>query len=181
MNGDDNPFWRFSLALYERPGAAEACLWLQDEAGLDVNLLLFCCWAGAAGDTLRGHQMARAAALAEPWREAVVAPLRAVRRHLKPLAGEPGVAELRADVQKTELSAERLLQDRLHAAFPAVGGGEPSLAAAAENLTLYARLSGGGLPSGASRRLAALLGAAFPEAAEADIVTLLPTPDDNGS
>jgi len=33
-------FWRFSLALYARPGVAEALVELQDRAGRDVNLQL---------------------------------------------------------------------------------------------------------------------------------------------
>ena len=39
-------FWRFSLALYARPGVAEALIALQDRAGLDVNLILFGLWVG---------------------------------------------------------------------------------------------------------------------------------------
>jgi len=42
--GSGNPFWDFSLAVYRRPGVAAACLRLQDEAGVDVNLLLYFCW-----------------------------------------------------------------------------------------------------------------------------------------
>jgi uncharacterized protein (TIGR02444 family) len=34
-------FWRFSLALYARPGVAAALLGLQDRAGRDVNLVLY--------------------------------------------------------------------------------------------------------------------------------------------
>ena len=32
--------WAFALAIYARPGVAEACLALQNEAGVDVMLLL---------------------------------------------------------------------------------------------------------------------------------------------
>jgi len=38
---EESPFWRFSLRFYSRPGVAAACLALQDEAGADVNLMLF--------------------------------------------------------------------------------------------------------------------------------------------
>jgi uncharacterized protein (TIGR02444 family) len=41
MSPPDDPFWRFSLDLYGRPGVAPACLALQDEAGADVNLVLY--------------------------------------------------------------------------------------------------------------------------------------------
>src|SRR5262249_40267230 len=41
-------FWNFSLKVYGRPGVAAACIALQDGLGLDVNLLLYCCWHGRA-------------------------------------------------------------------------------------------------------------------------------------
>jgi uncharacterized protein (TIGR02444 family) len=36
----DGPHWRFSLAVYGRAGVPPACLKLQDNLGLDVNMLL---------------------------------------------------------------------------------------------------------------------------------------------
>ena len=46
MDLPSSRFWDFSLEIYAKPGVAQACLALQDECGADVNLLLFCCWAG---------------------------------------------------------------------------------------------------------------------------------------
>ena len=39
-----SPFWRFSLRFYRRRGVADACITLQEQAGVDVNLLLFLLW-----------------------------------------------------------------------------------------------------------------------------------------
>ena len=39
-----SPFWRFSLRFYRQPRVADACIALQEEAGVDVNLLLFLLW-----------------------------------------------------------------------------------------------------------------------------------------
>ena len=39
-----SPFWRFSLRFYRRREVADACIALQEEAGVDVNLLLFLLW-----------------------------------------------------------------------------------------------------------------------------------------
>ena len=51
---------------------------------------------------------------AEAWEADVLRPLRAVRRHLKPAAADdPQTAALRAQVQESELEAERLLHRRL--------------------------------------------------------------------
>ncbi len=47
-----SPFWRFSLATYRKPGVATACLALQDECGVDVNLMLFLLWLAANGRQL---------------------------------------------------------------------------------------------------------------------------------
>lgn len=37
-------FWEYSLAVYSKPGVAQNCLKLQDNHGLNVNLLLLCHW-----------------------------------------------------------------------------------------------------------------------------------------
>ncbi len=118
----DHPFWDFSLAVYGRPGVAEACLALQDRHGLDVNLLLFCCWAGAKGRALDAGDMARLIAAAGPWNAEVVRPLRTARRWLKTQRSAPrDQAEiLRARIKADELEAERLEQSIL-AATPTVG------------------------------------------------------------
>ena len=42
--GRGSPFWQFSLRFYRLPGVAEACIELQEQAGVDVNLLLFLLW-----------------------------------------------------------------------------------------------------------------------------------------
>jgi uncharacterized protein (TIGR02444 family) len=115
-----NPFWEFSLATYARPGVAEACLDLQDRRGLDVNLLLFCLWAGHCGHRLSTGELAALEAAAAPWRDSVVRPLRGVRRWLKQPAdaGDAAAAALRREVQRLELAAERREQDLLHARLP---------------------------------------------------------------
>lgn len=114
----DNPFWDFSLAVYRRPGVPAACLDLQDRRGADVNVLLFAAWAGAAcGVRLTGAELARLDAAVAPWREEVVRPLRAVRRRVK---GEDDGLYVR--LKAVEMEAERIQQDRLHAASGLVPG-----------------------------------------------------------
>ena len=34
-----SPFWRFSVKFYGEPGVAQACIDLQDQVGVDVNVL----------------------------------------------------------------------------------------------------------------------------------------------
>ncbi len=39
--------WDFSVRTYRGEWVSAACLALQDERGVDVNMLLYCCWHGA--------------------------------------------------------------------------------------------------------------------------------------
>lgn len=37
-------FWLYSVNRYGKPGVADACLTLQDQFGINVNLILLYCW-----------------------------------------------------------------------------------------------------------------------------------------
>ena len=124
-------FWDYSCALYARPGAAEACLRLQDRDGLNVNLLLFCLWAGAAFGRASPANMARAKAMAARWDD-VLKPLREARRAAKPLSGAP-YERLKA----VELEAERAHQREL-APLGAMATGPGGREAATASLRAYA-------------------------------------------
>src|SRR6266571_7498544 len=78
-----SPFWRFSLRLYRAPGVADACIALQEEAGVDVNLLLFLLWQATQRRKYSPAEVAALEGRIGPWRETTVIPLRAVRRALK--------------------------------------------------------------------------------------------------
>lgn len=144
----DNPFWDFSFTVYVRPGVADACLALQDRLGLDVNLLLFCCWTGCQGQRVDSVEMARLMAAVGDWQRSVVAPLRAVRRRLKQLPGGASgqAGALRQAVKDCELAAERVEQTMLHDAFtPPAGRSCPAgeeAACAAANMRTYLELAG---------------------------------------
>ncbi|MGU3421835.1 TIGR02444 family protein [Methylobacterium sp. D54C] len=143
----DNPFWDFSLALYRRPGLAPACVALQDEGGADVNLVLYLLWCAATGRSLDAGAVRAADAGIAPWREAVVEPLRAVRRALK---AEPlerlGSEAYRGRIKAVELEAERLVQDSLFVGAPAPGPALDREQAARDHLGHYAGLLGRPFP-----------------------------------
>lgn len=113
----ENPFWDFSLAVYARDGVAPACLSLQDRLGVDVNVLLYCCWIGSQfGTALDAAMVSRLVGKVSDWKSDVVEPLRSVRRALNSnLEGVPNERRetLRTDVKQLELQAERLEQDML--------------------------------------------------------------------
>ncbi|MGE0716193.1 MAG: TIGR02444 family protein [Alphaproteobacteria bacterium] len=102
--------WDFACRVYGAPGVAAACLVLQDEAGVDVPLLLWCAWAAARGAAPDRAAITAAAAAVAPWRDATVRPLRMIRRAMKADLGadHAAAAALRERVKASELEAERL-------------------------------------------------------------------------
>ena len=153
-------FWRFSLALYARPGVAPALIALQDRAGCNVNLILFALWRGATrGERLDAAGLAGAAAVVAPL-DAVVVPLRALRRQLK-FVPDHDTQALRRGVAGIEIAAERAEQRRLAASLGSPPRGAPETdrrAAAAANLALCLGAADGSAEAGLLRRsLAALM------------------------
>ena len=139
----EGPFWRFSLTAYAKPEVAAACLRLQDEHGLDVNLVLFCLWAGSLGLRLDDQRLAAAAAEARAWQRHAVAPLRQVRRWLKANAAAAGdkAARLRQAVKEQELRAEAIEQERLGRHLEGAGG-PADAGLALDNFKAYLRTEG---------------------------------------
>jgi uncharacterized protein (TIGR02444 family) len=77
----EEKFWAFSCELYERPHVKSALLSLQRHAGLNVNLLLFCGWAGVSGlQQLRVSQLKRLMQDSYAWHDQIVLSLRRLRR-----------------------------------------------------------------------------------------------------
>jgi uncharacterized protein (TIGR02444 family) len=134
----DLEFWKFSLALYEKPGVAPACLELQDRFGCDVIIALFCCWVGATGrGRITPQTLAAVEGTVRPWRQHVVEPLRATRRALKDVAGAEDIYKR---MKTVELEAEREAHRKLAplaAAPDSAADAADRRAAAAANLSLY--------------------------------------------
>jgi len=145
----ESPFWRFSLRFYARPKVAAACLVLQDEAGADVNLLLFLLFLAEQRRQLTGDDVLGLDRAIAAWRDGVVKPLRDVRRALKTGIGEIPVAvseSFRGRLKRIELESERIEQEWLERVAGSLGLGTqgPSrVAAAQQNLAAYAARLGG--------------------------------------
>lgn len=141
-------FWRFSLTFYAGPEVPAACLQLQDDCGVDVNVVLFALFLARAGRLLGEDDMARIEALSSHWRDNVVRPLRLARRFTKsppPAFDDAGTASLRTEVKRIELEAERLQQLCLERSFPAgtTGTANPDVRyCARHNLAAYAHRMG---------------------------------------
>lgn len=141
-------FWRFSLQFYRQPRVADACIALQEGAGVDVNLLLFLLWHATLSREFTVKDVAAIEDRIAAWREMTVVPLRNVRRALKapPSLVEGGTAEaFRTRIKQVELEAERLQQEAMYElARPAPLGAaaaSPEVAARA-NIAAYQTLRG---------------------------------------
>lgn len=165
----ENPFWDFSVTVYGRAGVAPACLRLQDQFGVDVNVLLFCCWVAAQRRiALAPTDVMDILTLTSSWKSDVVGPLRAVRRQLKETYrgyGAERQESLRSLIKKTELHAERLQQDALYAAANAFHQAPVALShrreTAADNIRHYSETLDAPVTGEGEKDIAAILDAAF--------------------
>jgi uncharacterized protein (TIGR02444 family) len=138
----ESPFWRFSLRFYSRPQIAPACIALQDNAGADVNLLLFILFLADQRRKVSAGEISRLDQAVAQWRETVVKPLRELRRGLKQgIEFIPGpVSEtFRAQIKRLELESEQIEQHRLEelAAEGLGSAAETRMKAAENNVALY--------------------------------------------
>jgi uncharacterized protein (TIGR02444 family) len=130
-----SPFWTFSLGYYRAAGVSEACLELQDNCGVDVNVVLFLLWMASQQRQVGADAVKRLADKVRPWQVDVIGPIRALRRRLKsdaPLL-DKGSAELfRTKIKAVELESERLQQEAMYALASGIASEPtPSVTAAA--------------------------------------------------
>jgi uncharacterized protein (TIGR02444 family) len=158
-----SPFWRFSLRFYRRSEVADACITLQDEAGVDVNLLLFLLWNATCGRELSPTEVAALDERVGGWRNLTVIPLRRMRRALKSppvLVEAPTVELFRTRIKAAELEAERLQQEAMYelaCAMPVGREVHSAAQAARANVAAYERVAGVPFPEPAIATLLAAL------------------------
>jgi uncharacterized protein (TIGR02444 family) len=176
MDWPHNPFWDYSVELYRRPGVEAACLELQRRHGLDVNLVLLCCWLASRGVELDQATLRAARHAVASWQAEVVRLLRAVRQRLKarltdPEPGSvverwPGLAAaLRERALALEIDGERLAQLGLCRAVEGLPqSARPGVTLAGANLRRYWQFDGRD-----RHAMRTLLGAAFPAAGTGEL------------
>jgi uncharacterized protein (TIGR02444 family) len=170
---ETTPFWRFSLHFYRQAGVSEACIALQDECGVDVNLLLFLFWLADGGRALAADEVKKLDDTVRSWRELTIIPIRDTRRKLKGAVTlvDPGQQEaFRNKVKAIELDAEQLQQQALYGftrAGPLGRSAEPAAAARGNIAALEGALGAGFPQSGVEvllRGFDAIAHGAFPAA-----------------
>jgi len=145
--GSETPFWRFSLHFYRQSGVSDACIALQDDCGVDVNLLLFLFWLASDGRQLTADEIRNLDDRVRDWRNLTIIPIRDARRKLKgaPTLVAPGKQEaFRNKVKAIELDAERLQQEALYEFTRSgpLGAKASPKDAARGNVSAYARAIG---------------------------------------
>lgn len=165
----DHPFWDFSLSVYMTKDVPPACLVIQNNHQIDVNILLFCCWLGASGrGVMTPEELERVKGAVGPWHQDVVRALRAVRSALKDgmdPAPRPLSDAMRKRIAKTEIDCEHVEQLMLAAALDLSatdGKTENQRAAdAVANVDAYFGSLGLALGSDDTAALATIVGEAF--------------------
>ena len=167
MSTPADSFWTFSLALYGKPGVAPALIGLQDRLGLDVNMLLYCCWVGFEGRSLSSADLAAVEAAIASWQVELVHPLRALRRWLKGGFGElpsDRVEAYRRRLSDLEIEAERIAQEAMAAVPRGLADLGPVETRVAGNLRAYLRLRNISSGAGEKADLRIVLRACCPDA-----------------
>ena len=132
-----------TIGLVGAPGVAQACIELQDQARVDVNVLFFLLWNATQGRALNAADVTKIEEAIGPWREMTVVPIRNVRRALKtpPSVMAPDAAEgLRTRIKAVELEAERLQQEAMFALAPLGAEVSDPADAARANVAAYEQM-----------------------------------------
>lgn len=141
--------WPFAVHVYALQGVSGLCLRLQDEHGLDVDVLLTLLWQACQGAVVDDAILDRLLAAAAPIRPRVQE-LRALRRAVgSDRVQEPRWRETYEHLKAAELAAEHMELSMLEASLtadspapPQGAAGHSSAALALTALTLFAERSG---------------------------------------
>ena len=121
MDFPEHPFWDFTIETHRKEGVHEACLVLQRDFDLDVNVIFFCCWAGAAGaETFSQDQIEKIISTTSRWQEEIVRPIWRTRWRIKNGFDNYSFAlveSLRKELVMSEVNAEHIEQLELAQMF----------------------------------------------------------------
>lgn len=166
-------FWDFSVRTYRTEGVPDACLSLQNEYGIDVNMFLYCCWLAVRRGEFDEDLWNDVIEFSTEWAGKLVKPLRLARTWMKH-SGCPDDAiptdacvQLREKVKSVEFDAEKMQQDVLELLSnnaSVVESDEPSLLSAVlSNLHRYYDHLGLQVASEVAEKSTVIIAAAFPD------------------
>jgi uncharacterized protein (TIGR02444 family) len=107
---EHNALWDFSLSVYSDKRVEVILLELQEQYGVDINMVLACLWMASNRRELTRPQCQLLQQSCLSWQQDCVMPLRNVRRTLKDRTGTEAMYQ---KVKQLELESERWQQDLL--------------------------------------------------------------------
>jgi uncharacterized protein (TIGR02444 family) len=176
-------FWDFSNRIYQQPEVRDLCLQLQNEHGMDVNLLLFACWHARSRGLLARRTAKDALSFSLLWSAQVIQPLRQARTWMKHNTAPactadarwltPGYEQLREQIKALELECEHFQENRLEDMVqspPLEQAMERQIAAAVFNLRYFIEETDLTQNAGMTDKLAALIVNALVPIQEQDLL-----------
>ena len=166
-------FWDFSVRTYRTSGVPEACMSLQDEFDVDVNMFLYCCWVAARRGEFDAELWNDAIEFSSVWAGQLVKPLRLARTWMKHKGCSMNTGSiddcmhLREKVKSVEFDAERMQQEILESltnkSEHQTCGASSLLATIAKNVLRYCRHLGLQIDADVAAEIAVIVVAAFPQ------------------
>jgi uncharacterized protein (TIGR02444 family) len=120
MNFPESKFWDFSINTYQSGAVESACLQLQNKHPADINIILYCCWAGQNHIGLLHKDVKKLIATTRPWQTTILKPLRDARKTMKQhIIAMPAdmLEQTLTNLTEMELNAERMSQLALEKAI----------------------------------------------------------------
>ena len=131
MTFPQSDFWDFSVNLYGADGVHDACVTLQTEYGLDINLVFYGLWHAAVGaGRISSEKWREIFDTFGGWHNYIVRPVWQARQKLKPAFADfpTNLTEpLRQMYVSAELAAEHIEQVMLGERFAVAPNEAPTL------------------------------------------------------
>ncbi|MGI1679579.1 MAG: TIGR02444 family protein [Cellvibrionaceae bacterium] len=111
----ENPLWEFALALYSKPLVEETAIALQNEYGMNVNILIWMCWLEKQGYQIDEEGIEGVERIIQSLHKDFVLPLRALRKNPQLRDQSELTSNLKNAIQQAELAAEQLVMSAIYA------------------------------------------------------------------
>ncbi len=119
MKFPKSEFWNYSTQIWSLPNIESGCLELQNHHNININILLYCCWAGENNLTLNEDNIQTLLKSAKPWQD-IIEPLRKSRKVMQDsLIAIPADkrSQTVANISEMEINTEHMAQLALEKAL----------------------------------------------------------------
>jgi len=146
MKFPNSELWCYSTQVYTIVEVEKSCLQLQNEFEADVNILLYCCWAGEKKCLLNNEELSAIQTVTTPWQR-ILKPLRDARQmmkqHVVPIPADQRQQTV-TNMSELELNAEHMEQLALESCIDFTAktpsSEQSSADCCAQNLFVYLQL-----------------------------------------